>query len=77
MTYAGEIAPPGLGASAQSAFVATLFGLAGVTGSLLAGGLYDAFGPRVMFQTAGIAALLGFGIFWLAQRGAVAQAVRS
>jgi PPP family 3-phenylpropionic acid transporter len=77
VTYAGEIAPPGLGASAQSAFVATLFGLAGVTGSLLAGGLYDGFGPRVMFQAAGAAALLGFILFWLVQRRAAAQAAKS
>lgn len=73
VTFAGEIAPPGVGASAQSAFVATLFGLAGVAGSLLGGSLYDLIGPRALFQLATVSAMVGL-LFWqLAQRGKVSQ----
>jgi PPP family 3-phenylpropionic acid transporter len=67
VTYAGNIAPPGLGASAQSAFGATLFGLSGTIGALVGGRLYAAIGPVLMFQVAAGMALLGLLVFGLTE----------
>jgi len=62
VSIAAELAPPGLGASAQAAYVAVVFGLAGVTGTLLSGAVYGSSGPRLMFALAGGAALLGIAV---------------
>lgn len=66
VNYAGHLAPPGLGASAQAVFVATLYGLAGVIGALLGSQLYAAFGGAVLFRVAGAAALAGLAVFSVA-----------
>lgn len=63
VTFAAEQAPPGLGASAQAAFVAFVFGLGGVAGALLSGAVYGTYGSQVMFSLAGAAALLGILLF--------------
>lgn len=63
VNYAAEQTPTGLGASAQSAFVAVVFGLAGVAGTLLSGAVYGTYGPQMMFLMAGGAALLGIALF--------------
>ena len=48
-TYARQIAPPGMGATAQSLFIATIFGLGGTAGALLSGTLYQAVGSARMY----------------------------
>jgi PPP family 3-phenylpropionic acid transporter len=69
VSYAAEQAPPGLGASAQSAFVAVVFGLAGVTGALLSGAVYGSSGAQVMFALAASAALLGIALLAANRQG--------
>jgi PPP family 3-phenylpropionic acid transporter len=71
VNYAREIAPHGLGASAQALFAASFFGLGGIVGSLLGGWLFTHFGPPVMFQTGAGLTLLGLIIFfWLGKDSA-------
>lgn len=72
--YASQIAPPGLGASAQAAFGVTLFGLAGGVGALLGATLYDSVGPVIMFQIAAGFSLIALCIFSLPLRQAAAPA---
>jgi len=72
VTYSGEIAPPGLGATAQSVFGGTMFGLAGAVGALLGGGLYDWIGPAATFRAAAFAALVGLAVFAVAEARAAA-----
>jgi len=50
VNYAQDIAPRGLGASAQALFAASFLGLGGVVGALLGGMLFDQFGAQAMFQ---------------------------
>ncbi|MGE5225058.1 MAG: MFS transporter, partial [Omnitrophica WOR_2 bacterium] len=61
VTYASELAPEGLGATAQGLFTGTMMGLGGATGALIGGYLFDRVGGAVMFQWAGIAILI-FGL---------------
>ncbi len=74
VTYAGQIAPPGLGASAQSALGATFFGVASATGALIGAWLFDLIGPVLMFRAASLVALIGLVVFgwneWRAARSA-------
>jgi MFS family permease len=65
VSYTGEIAPPGLGASAQSMMGAAYFGLGGAAGALTGGWLYTWVGPVLTFQIAGGIAFLGVLSFWL------------
>jgi PPP family 3-phenylpropionic acid transporter len=72
VNYAREIAPHGLGASAQALFAASFFGLGGIVGALLGGWLFTRFGPPVMYQTGAGLTLLGLIIFiWLGKSKAV------
>jgi predicted MFS family arabinose efflux permease len=52
VVYAGQIAPAGLGASAQAALGAVLFGLSKGAGALLGASLYDSVGPPATFRVA-------------------------
>ncbi len=61
--YAGKITPKGLGASAQSALGAVMFGLAGGGGALVGAQLYDTVGPQMMFRIAALFGVVGLGIF--------------
>lgn len=66
VSYADEISPPGLGATAQSIFSATLMGLGSAAGGVLSGALFGAVGPFWMFRTLAMIVLLGFAGFWIA-----------
>lgn len=68
VSYTGEIAPPGLGASAQALFSATLFGLASGAGALLGSQFYAAWGPTILFQGASLSALIGLVFLLLVDR---------
>jgi MFS transporter, PPP family, 3-phenylpropionic acid transporter len=63
VSYTGEIAPPGLGASAQAIFSTTLFGLGSGAGALLGSQIYAAWGPTRLFQAASLSALIGLLFF--------------
>ena len=63
VNYARDIAPRGLGASAQALFAASFFGLGGVMGALLGGVLFEQFSPSVMFQVGAGLTLIGLILF--------------
>lgn len=65
VSYASEIAPPELGASAQSAFGAAQFGLAGTVGALVGGRVYASFGPPALFLLSALVVVVGLSVFTL------------
>lgn len=65
VSYVAEVAPPGLGATAQGLFQGVLNGLGTATGAYLGGVLLQAYGQAVMFQVFAVilfVALLLFGL---------------
>lgn len=68
VSLAGEIAPPGLGATAQGIFSSTVMGFGGITGALVGGLLLDYFGGKGMYFWSGNAVLLALVIFLLMSR---------
>lgn len=70
VAYADNMAPAGLGATAQALFSTVFLGLGGIAGALAAGMLYDEFGTVAIFRFAAGAALAGFLFFALAGREA-------
>jgi len=58
VSYATEIAPEGLGATAQGLFSGVVMGLRSAFGALIGGLLYDALGAASMFRWGGVATLL-------------------
>jgi len=68
--YVSQIAPEGLGASAQSLFSVALMGLGRAVGALLGAALYDGLGAAPAFRWAALIALAGAGVFFLTQRRA-------
>lgn len=69
VSYANEVAPPGMGATAQGLFTGMSMGLGAALGALLGGTLYDSFGPVVLMQTAAMIVLAGLLFFAVAGRG--------
>jgi MFS transporter, PPP family, 3-phenylpropionic acid transporter len=59
VTFAGEIAPPGLGATAQSIFYSTVMGFGGMAGALAGGILFERSGGAGMFRVSGFVVLAG------------------
>lgn len=77
VSYASEVAPPGMGATAQGLFTGMTMGLGAALGALLGGALYDTLGPLVMLRVAASIVLVGLVFFALAGRnGKAAQAAR-
>jgi len=68
VSYASEIAPAGMGATAQSVFGSVMFGLGGAGGGFFGGFLYDAVGPALMFRLAGLVVLVAWFLLLLAGR---------
>ncbi len=68
VAYSGEVAPPGMGATAQGVFSGVSFGLRAALGAFLGGFLFEMVGPAAMFRWGGIAALAGIGFLWAANR---------
>jgi PPP family 3-phenylpropionic acid transporter len=66
VSYADEIAPPGLGATAQGILSGVFMGIATATGAFLGGGLYQDFGGAIMYRVmavvVGVCLLIYLGI---------------
>jgi len=69
VSYADEIAPPGLGATAQGVFSGVFMGVAMAIGTFLGGVLYQDFGGAIMYRTMSIAVAISVFIFLLIDRG--------
>jgi len=63
VAYASEMAPPGLGATAQGMLFSAMFGWGGIIGALAGGLLFDAIGPVLTFRWIALAALAGLVVF--------------
>jgi len=63
VSYADEIAPPGLGATAQGLFSGVFMGIATAIGAFLGGVLYQDFGGAIMYRTMSIAVAISMFIF--------------
>lgn len=63
VSYAHDLAPNGLGATAQGLFNATLMGLGGISGSLAGGLLLERFGGAWMYRIVALVVLLGAVVF--------------
>jgi PPP family 3-phenylpropionic acid transporter len=61
--YANQIAPVGIGTSAQSIFSATAFGLAGIASALPGSLIYASAGPAALFAIGSLVAVVGLIIF--------------
>lgn len=67
VSYANEIAPPGLGATAQGLFSAVFFGLGAVVGGIICGESFSAFGAHGMFGMLAIVVAAGVLVYWVAE----------
>jgi PPP family 3-phenylpropionic acid transporter len=65
VALAAELAPEGLGATAQSMFSSTMMGLGGAVGAVAGGWLYENAGAAAMFQFAGALVIGGTLLFTL------------
>jgi PPP family 3-phenylpropionic acid transporter len=65
VSYANQMAPRGMGATAQGLLSATYFGLGATGGGLIGGYLYEHIGPFQMYFWAGIWVLFGLILFVL------------
>jgi PPP family 3-phenylpropionic acid transporter len=68
VSYASEIAPAGLGATAQGLFNGIFMGIASATGAVLGGALYQDFGGAVMYRSMAVAVFISLLFFLVAQR---------
>ena len=71
VAYSDEVAPAGLGATAQGLFSSVVMGFGVALGAFVGGFLYEASGALMAFQFAGWASLLALLIFTWANRDAV------
>jgi PPP family 3-phenylpropionic acid transporter len=69
VSYANQLAPEGMGATAQGLLNSVFFGLGGSLGALSGGLVYERFGFVVMFRAAAVFGLLGVLLFALTSRG--------
>jgi PPP family 3-phenylpropionic acid transporter len=68
VSYADEIAPGGLGATAQGLFSGVMLGIGSAAGAFLGGFLYDHVGLVSMFRLAAFNSLLGLGFILLMEK---------
>lgn len=68
VTYANQIAPPGLGATTQGLFSGVMMGLGAALGALAGGLLYETAGPSAMYGVVAVCVAAGVLFFALAER---------
>lgn len=73
VVYVARLAPPGLGATAQSTISLVMFSIAGALGGWLGANLYDLVGPQNLFRIGALLALAGFSLFMLVEMRARRQ----
>jgi MFS transporter, PPP family, 3-phenylpropionic acid transporter len=65
VVYARQISPRGMQASGQAFFAAAFSGLGGITGAILGGWLYSAFGAPLMFNVGAGLSIVGLLFFMI------------
>jgi MFS transporter, PPP family, 3-phenylpropionic acid transporter len=65
VNYSAQLAPPNLGATAQSVFSGMFMGLSGAAGAIGGGWMYGQYGISMMFLAASLLALTGITLFVL------------
>jgi predicted MFS family arabinose efflux permease len=68
VAYVAEIAPPGLGNTAQGMFTGVVMGLGSALGALLGGFLYQSIGFSMMFLVTGVSVFTTVLVFRLGSR---------
>lgn len=68
VSYANEVAPTGMSATAQGLFTGVTMGLGSAVGALVAGLVFESFGPLVMFRGGAMIVLIGIVFFLVAGR---------
>lgn len=68
VVYARQISPRGMQASGQALFAAAFTGLGGITGAILGGWLYSAYGAPLMFNTGAVFSMAGLVLFVVLDR---------
>lgn len=68
VSYADEIAPAGLGATAQGLFSGVMLGIGSATGAVFGGLLYDHFGIVNMFRATALGSLFALGFMLLQEK---------
>ena len=63
VSFAGEMAPVGLGATAQGLMSSMVFGFSGITGALVGGLIFQQFGGVTLFRGSALMVLAGLGLF--------------
>ena len=66
--YARELAPAGMGATAQGMLSSVMFGAGGALGSMIAGVIYHQAGSHLLFRWAGIWVMLGVALLVASER---------
>jgi PPP family 3-phenylpropionic acid transporter len=68
VSYANEVAPTGMGATAQGLFTGVTMGLGSAVGAVVAGLIFETYGPLVMFRAGAVIVLVGIIFFVIAGR---------
>ena len=76
VSYAAEIAPEGMGATAQGLFSGVAMGLRSALGAFIGGLLFEGLGAALMFRWGGVSAVLGLLLFVLAEGGPLGLKLR-
>jgi PPP family 3-phenylpropionic acid transporter len=68
VSYADELAPPGMGATAQGLFSGVMLGLGSAFGGFIGGVLFADIGGWLMYRWTAAATLIGLGLFVFAEK---------
>jgi PPP family 3-phenylpropionic acid transporter len=68
VSYADQIAPPGLEATAQGLFAGVSLGIGAAAGAFVGGWVYEQIGLVSLFRLAALTALLGVGFLFLVEK---------
>jgi PPP family 3-phenylpropionic acid transporter len=77
VSYASQIAPRGLSATAQSLFSSAMMGMGGATGALVGGVLYENLGPWMMFRWVGFVVIFSLLVFLMLEKLVISRQTKA